>query len=179
MLKLGNTTFAQALSGELTSMFMSVFSGKTSSVTALLTAGMEVMKRSVLRSAVSPLMNSNVGTPQSVSQVRSSAMESKTANMDRMKRKGSVKPGPVLRTELTNVTTVSASFPQILMFAMVKRTAKTALMNQIPGQIAHIAQRRVGCPAQVFLIFVQSFAMERQLVQISGMNLSLPVNPKL
>ena len=33
-------------------MFMSVLSGKTSSVTALLTAGMKVMKRSVPRSAV-------------------------------------------------------------------------------------------------------------------------------
>ena len=66
-------------------MFMSAFSGKTSSVTALLTAGMKVMKQYVQNSAVPPLMNSNVGTPQSVSQVRSSVMESKTAVRARMK----------------------------------------------------------------------------------------------
>ena len=61
------------------------------------------------------------------------------------------------------------------MFVMVmQKVAQTALMNQIPGRNALIAQKRVTFPAQVFLIFVQSFAMERQLVQISGMNYSLP-----
>ena len=66
-------------------MFMSFLSGRISSVTALLTAGMKAMKRSVPSSAVPLLMNSNVGTPPSVSPVRSSAMESQTAVQARTK----------------------------------------------------------------------------------------------
>ena len=100
-------------------MFMSVLSGKTSSVTALLTAGMTAMKHSVQNSAV-PALNTSVGTPRSV--WRSLAME--TANTG---RKSSARPGPVLRTEHTNVTMDSVL--QIQIFAMVKRTAQTARMK--------------------------------------------------
>ena len=53
----------------------------------------------------------------------------------------------------------------------------TALTSPILGQIAQSAQRRASCPAQVFLGTVQSFVMVMQLVQMLGMNYSLPVKP--
>ena len=75
---------------------------------------------------------------------------------------------------------MEVSVLKLSVFVMViQPVVQTALMNQIPGRNAHIAQRRATFPAQVFLIFVQSFVIERQLVQISGMNSSLPVIPKM
>ena len=47
------------------------------------------------------------------------------------------------------------------------------------GPIARIAQRKVASPAQVFLRIVQHFVMEKQLVQIFGMNYFLLVILKL
>ena len=53
---------------------------------------------------------------------------------------------------------------------MARLVAPMALTILTLGQIAHIAQRREVCPAQVSLRIVQHFAMGRQLVQILGMN---------
>ena len=68
---------------------------------------------------------------------------------------------------------------RLLGFVMVILIVVTALTNQILGQIATIAQRGVAYPAQVFLVTVESFAMESQHVQIGGMNYYQPASPKL
>ena len=59
---------------------------------------------------------------------------------------------------------------------MVELTAVMALMNQTHTQIAIFVKRRALCPAQVFLIIVESSVMAMHHVQINGTNYSLYAN---
>ena len=64
-------------------------------------------------------------------------------------------------------------------FVGVLVIAQTALTTLTLGQIAHIAQRRAACPAQVFLVTVQSFVTDGLHVQMLGMSCSQHAGPKL
>ena len=63
-------------------------------------------------------------------------------------------------------------------FVGVLVIAQTALTTLTLGQIAHFAQRRAACPAQVFLEIVQSFVTDIPHVQMLGTNYSQHAGPK-
>ena len=68
---------------------------------------------------------------------------------------------------------------QLSIFATKVLIVQMALTNPILGRIAIFAQTRAACPAQDFLIFVQSCVMDKLLVQMRGMNYSPPASPTL